>query len=163
VHSLAFARNGVLLDLVPQFNNNIQTNLYLYYPVMQYTEQGPKQVQAHLQDIIHYRLGKVAGQEDIDIYMLFSVDFDLNKPTNFPRKKDRQKHRFLQDWTDNILLPAIACHILSDIAQHIPASWLGTRQRTQTHNQEAQAQADKGTSQYQNLYYPLSAEFLHDI
>jgi hypothetical protein len=109
-----------------------------------------------LQDVTHYRLGKVIRQEDIDVYMLFPADFDPNKPTNFPKKKDRQKHGFLQDWTDNILLPAIFRHILSDIAQHIPASWLSARQSARSRNQEAQARADKGTSQHQNLYYPLT-------
>jgi hypothetical protein len=125
--SLAFAKHGIRLDLAPQFINNFQTNLHLYYPVTQHTARGPKQVQAPLQDITHYRLGRVIGQEDIDVYVLFPADYDPKKPTNFPGKKGGRKHGFLQDWTDNILLPALARHVPSDEGQRIPGSWLSAR------------------------------------
>jgi hypothetical protein len=92
---LAFARQGVNINLFPCFYTNIQTDLYLYTTVYYDFRRGLKPVRVKLQKVLYYCAGRVIGHKDITLYIFFLKMYTPDKVTNFPRKGDREKHNLL--------------------------------------------------------------------
>jgi hypothetical protein len=161
--SLGFAKRGIMVNLAPQFSTNIQTNLHLSLPVTYTVGQREHTRQVSLHKIPHYRLGRLIGHGDVDVYIFFPQQWSPDKPTNFPGKEAGEKHGVLRKWTDDILLPSIARWVDSDTGQHLPASWQNALLQAQAHNRETHALFDKSESSYHQLHFPLQPQILHNI
>ena len=161
-NSLAFAKGGLMINLSPRFHTNIQTNLHLYTYVTHDYGRGPRQVRVRLHEVPHYCLGYLTEQERTQVYVFFPQQWHPDKRTNFPGKKGTIKHELLRVWTDEILLPALARHITSDIGQHMPSSWHQARFNSEARFREARVH-NKNISLSQMLHYPLQASVLHLI
>lgn len=160
--NLVFAKRGLMVNLSPRFHTNIQTGLHLFMHVTHDSGRGPRQVRVKLHEVPHCCLGYIAGQDNTRVYIFFPRQWHPNKQTNFPGKKDNIKHEILCIWTDDILLPAIARHVDSDVGQHMPSSWRQARLNSEARFREAYVQ-DKDAKLFQMLYYPLQAVELEVI
>ena len=160
--SLAFARRGLMINFAPQFHTNIRINLHLYTHVTYDYGRGPRQVRLKLHELPHYCLGYLSQQEHTKVYVFFPRQWHPEKQTNFPGQKDDVKHKLLQVWTDEILLPAIARHVSSDDGQHMPSSWRQARLNAEARFREANTRS-KGASLHQMLHYALQPGVLDTI
>ena len=162
--SLAFARRGIMLDFVPQFYQNISSNVHLTLPVqVERPRGGFKTAQVMLHKIPHISFGRVLGQEDIGIYIFFPRQYDAHKATNFPGQRHGRKHRILQQWTDHVLLPAIQRHSSAGILQHLPSSWLGAQLAALARHNESLAREGSKHTRHQSRTYPLKPGTLDAI
>ena len=161
-HSLAFAKQGLMVNLAPQFQANIQTNLHLFTYVTYDYGRGPRPVRVKLHRVPHYCLGYLTHQESTQVYVFFPAQWHPDKPTNFPGKRNGRAHEMLRVWTDEILLPALARHATADIGQHMPSSWRQASLNAQARFGETNTRG-KGQGAYQRLHYPLQAETLGRI
>src|SRR5579871_1808981 len=161
--SLAFARRGVKINFAPQFHENLQTSVHLTHVVQYDSGRGPRPIHVKLHEIPHYCFGRVIGQEDMAIYILFPNQWTPEKPTNFPGKLNGQKHGTLQAWTDSILLPALAAHLPADIAQHMSASFKNAQLSAKAANREAQARVNKNNARHQSKYDIIPPDLLERI
>ena len=93
---LAFARQGLDVNLFPRFYTNIQNDLYLYTTVHYDYRRGERPVRVKLHQVPHYCFGRVLGHEDITLYIFFPRMFALEKATNFPGKGTGQAHNLLR-------------------------------------------------------------------
>ena len=85
-----------MLDFVPQFYQNISSNVHLTLPVqVERPRDSYKTAQVMLHKIPHISFGRVLGQEDIGIYIFFPSQYDVHKATNFPGHRHGRKHRIL--------------------------------------------------------------------
>jgi hypothetical protein len=134
--SLAFARQGVAINLYPRFSSNIKSNLHLYSTVHYDFGRGEKAISIPLHKVPHYYLGRVIGHEDTSVFILFPRMFYPEKETNFPGRSDGEAHGLLRTWTDQLLLPAIFRHIPASSRQHFPISWDHARRKAIAHSTE---------------------------
>ena len=67
--SLAFAKQGIDINLFPYFYANIQSNLHLYTIVYHDYRRGEKLIKVKLQKVLYYCLGRVLSYEDIIVYI----------------------------------------------------------------------------------------------
>lgn len=160
--NLAVARQGFWLNLVPQFHQNIQKNIHLHMQVPYLSPRGERLVKVKVHKVPHYCLGKAVGPDNINLYVFFPRQYDRDKPTNFPGKKAGEKHRILKDWTDRILIPAIAQVVPSHVAQHLPLSWIAARMRAQAY-QETYSRKQLEVGQRKIFYYILDSQYLGPI
>ena len=162
---LAFARQGLDINLFPRFHTNIQTNLHLYTTVLYDFGKGEKQVRVKLQKVPHYCAGRVLGHEGITFYVFFPRMYEPDKATNFPGKGDGEPYNLLRTWTDSILIPAIFRHIPATSRQHFPHSWEHARQKAQAYHAERSTKTrhNKLEDQVLSLHYSLHPQSLAAI
>jgi hypothetical protein len=162
---LAFARQGIDINLFPRFHTNIQNSLHLYYTVYHDSGQGERPVRVKLQNVPHYCFGRVLGHEDITLYLFFPRMYIPEKATNFPGKGGGETHNLLQTWTDSILIPAIFRYSPATSRQHIPCSWEQARQKAQAYHAErlTKGDYDKLADQGLFLHYSLHPQSLAAI
>ena len=160
--SLAFARQGLRINLYPRFHTNIKTNLHLFEIVKFDFGRGEKSVKVPLHDVPHYYLGRVIGHEDTNVYIFFPRMWNPEKQTNFPGSGDGEAHDLLRTWTDQILLPAIFRHVSSSSRQHIPPSWDSARRASRAAALERRGQTDANDLNFfsQSLHYPIHSKSL---
>jgi hypothetical protein len=124
-NSLAFAKEGILLNFTPRFHENFQTNVYLTLQVTETLPSGRACIKhVSLSKVPHIRLGRVVGDEAVGIFVFFPGQWTAEKPTNFPGKLSGRVHGVLERWTNSILNPSLACVLDSDDGQHLPPSFL---------------------------------------
>jgi hypothetical protein len=163
VNSLAFAKQGLMINFAPIFSKHIQTNLHIYTDVFYDTDHGPKPMKVKLQKVPHICLGYMFGQQHTEVFLFFPAQWSPDKATNFPGKENGNKHQIIQRFIDTILLPCIRRFVDSDIAQHMPISWQQARLNSEARFQEASAVKDNPISHQQQLHYPLQREVLSPI
>jgi hypothetical protein len=163
--SLAFARQGITINLYPRYHTNIRTNLHLYTTVFHDYGKGPKAMRVKLHRVPHYCLGRVLGHEDISVYVFFPGMFDPEKPTNFPGKGAGEPHGLLRSWTDHVLLPALFRHVSPSTRQHLPSSWEHARRKAEARYAQNRGQVgpDQAEPRALSLHYPLHASSLEAI
>ena len=155
--SLAFARQGVLINLYPRFHTNITSGLHLYSTVHHDFGRGEKAIRVLLHTVPHYCLGRVLGHKDASIFIFFPCMFYPDKATNFPGKGNGEAHALLRTWTDQLLLPALFRHVPASSRQHLPFSWDYTRRKATAYSSEYQGQVATSESNALSLslYYTL--------
>jgi hypothetical protein len=158
-NSLAFARQGLYINFVPHFQANIKTDVHLTLPLQ---SASNREIRVQLRHIPHYCLGRLVGQGETSVYILFPKMYDpyrdsRNAIVNFPT------YNVLEQWTDAILLPAIGQVISADVGQHLPCSWKAAQLQAKARNYETTAIIDKSESRSQRLQYALQPRFLAAI
>ena len=138
--SLAFARQGLDINLFPRFYTNIQSNLHIYTTVYYDSGKGEKPFQVQLHKVPHYRVGRVSGHGGTNVYIFFPRMYAPDKPTNFPGKGGGETSHQLRFWTDQILLPALFRHVNPTSRQHYPTSWDQARRRSKAFYNELRGQ-----------------------
>jgi hypothetical protein len=160
--SLAFARQGVAINLYPRFSSNIKSNLHLYATVHYDYGRGEKAISIPLHKVPHYYLGRVIGHEDTSVFILFPRMFYPEKETNFPGRSDGKAHGLLRTWTDQLLLPAIFRHVPASSRQHFPISWDHARRKAIAHSTEHRGLVATKTPSL-SLHYALHPNSLATI
>jgi hypothetical protein len=85
-----------MIDLAPQFHTDLRTNLHVYCPLIQESKRGPQAKVVPVSQVLHYCLGHLIGQEPVEVYVLFPLQWLTDKPTNFLGKRGGTKHGILE-------------------------------------------------------------------
>ncbi|PMD12913.1 hypothetical protein NA56DRAFT_652194, partial [Hyaloscypha hepaticicola] len=125
--SLDFAKQGLLLNTYPRFQQNISRSVHLFSNITDTSNPTrSKVIKVPLHNVPHYYFGKVIGREDISV----------EKATNFPGSDNGKPSSILRNWFDSILYPAIYRHVSPTSRQHFPFSWEHAILKAETYQRE---------------------------
>ncbi|KIW86929.1 uncharacterized protein Z519_12394 [Cladophialophora bantiana CBS 173.52] len=128
--SLAFAREGLNVELAPQVRKNMTADVHIttttyhepstqenHYELSQEDHESvrPRAIQTLLRDIPHFFAARLFGARDIEVYFLFPY---IPVDGRFIGLTQHQ----LKRWFNRIFLPALESIAPSHILQHLPAS-----------------------------------------
>jgi hypothetical protein len=77
-----------MINLIPRFYINLQSDVHLYSTVHYDFSRGEKAIRVKLHVVPHYCLGRILSFEDVIILIFFPRIFYLEKETNFPGRGD---------------------------------------------------------------------------
>jgi hypothetical protein len=108
--------------------------------------------------IPHYLIGRLVGWEDIMIYIMFPSLYHENQACSNPANKH------LQQWTDEILLPAIYDNLPSISKQRLPISYEHSKYAGLAAGVEQRVRGiDSHVHRVQQLRYLLKSKALDNI
>ena len=134
--SLAFAREGINLNLYPQYHQNIKTNIHLFWTIDITTPRGRKPKRVALHRIPHINIGRVHGAEDTEVYIFFPEMYNAQKVTNFPGKADDKANELIRVWMDEIFIPSLFEVLSPAQRMKYPKTWLEAKLRARAQYSE---------------------------
>jgi hypothetical protein len=105
--SLAFACEGININLYPQYHQNIKTNIHLFWTIDIITPRGRKPKRVALHQIPYINIGRVHGAKDTEVYIFFPEMYSTEKAINFSGKADNKESKLIRVWMDEIFIPSL--------------------------------------------------------
>ncbi|KAB8266546.1 hypothetical protein BDV30DRAFT_247683 [Aspergillus minisclerotigenes] len=157
--SLAVAKQGIRWHPTQMMVSDLQSSLHLSPVQVSYVDkQGcAHTVRRPVHKVPHYTFGRVAGFEDISLYLLFPQLYREEQQCSRLRDED------FTLWMDQILLPAIYKHYPSSLTQHYPSSCDHSRSNATARGVEMRSQRVDPVAREQMLFYFLPPDALREL
>ncbi|PMD11962.1 hypothetical protein NA56DRAFT_652833 [Hyaloscypha hepaticicola] len=125
--SLDFAKQGLLLNTYPRFQQNISRSVHLFSNITDTSNPTRlKVIKVPLHNVPHYYFGKIIGRKDISVYIFFPQIWAREKATNFPGSDNGEPSSILRNCntsTENVHKKALSLHYAIQ-ARDLTAIWL---------------------------------------
>lgn len=157
--SLAIAQQGIHWHPTQMPVSDLQSSLHLNPIPVHYEDRHghAHMVRQPVHQVPHYTFGRLAGFEEISLYLLFPRLYREDQQCSRLRDEDFKK------WMDEVLLPVIYHHQPSSMVQHYPSSHDHSMSNATARGVELRAQRVESTARQQLLHYFIPPESLHPI
>lgn len=169
--SLAFAKRGIQYQPAPQYRQNIQTDVHLKARVRSNyndtdsdddddDDEGARTRRTratNLKDVPHFMLGTLAGEDHVEVFVLFP---EIGFAGKMFHALTQDQHR---KWIDMIFLPSIEEYLPAHYTQHLPGNYRHANLNSYARRTEGRSTETGSYASQQALSYFLPPDSLDDI